>query len=30
MSELEVPVVQPGEAHDLPPASAAERVSVNE
>ena len=23
-------VVQPGEAHDLPPASAAERVSVNE
>ena len=36
MSEAELPelvdevVVRPGEAHDLPPASAAEHVSVNE
>ena len=36
MSEAELPelvdevVVRPGEAHELPPASAAERVSVNE
>ena len=30
MSELEVPVVQPGEAARPAPASAAERVSVNE